>query len=86
MSLPMRERGLKGFDFETNANRPAVAPYAGAWIESRLKNIPCVLDHVAPYAGAWIESEVRRRKLREFLRVAPYAGAWIESRNRPTSH
>ncbi len=34
----------------------AVAPYAGAWIESKLIAQMEVYVTVAPYAGAWIES------------------------------
>ena len=34
----------------------AVAPHAGAWIETGLTIIPAKLFLVAPHAGAWIET------------------------------
>ena len=35
----------------------AVAPYAGAWIETQLQaSVPRQSANVAPYAGAWIET------------------------------
>ena len=37
----------------------AVAPYAGAWIEIRLRQTSAALTRVAPYAGAWIEMYIR---------------------------
>ena len=40
--------------------RSAVAPYAGAWIETAEIKIANKLDIVAPYAGAWIETFRRR--------------------------
>ena len=56
-SLPVRERGLKQ-DLESDEGlETAVAPRAGAWIETievdRRQNKP----YVAPRAGAWIETE-----------------------------
>jgi len=40
-----------------------VAPYAGAWIETRSEPGPTDTTTVAPYAGAWIETR------REILRL-----------------
>ena len=34
----------------------AVAPYAGAWIETARRVCKAALPGVAPYAGAWIET------------------------------
>ncbi len=55
-----------------------VAPFAGAWIETRGTELMNGLPLVAPFAGAWIETLIG-----EFLisapRVAPFAGAWIET-------
>ena len=55
MSLPSRERGLKYFYYSTCDIPPAVAPFAGAWIE--ILNYYLAIDGtcVAPFAGAWIE-------------------------------
>ena len=33
-----------------------VAPYVGAWIETRLLVFQIVIREVAPYVGAWIET------------------------------
>ena len=35
-----------------------VAPYVGAWIETRLVRGDRHPDRVAPYVGAWIETKV----------------------------
>ena len=32
-----------------------VAPFAGAWIEIRMKRMSVLFNDVAPFAGAWIE-------------------------------
>ena len=55
-----------------------VAPYVGAWIETRLCSTSRWPTPVAPYVGAWIEtiSFLLRRTL---ALVAPYVGAWIET-------
>ena len=58
----------------------AVAPYAGAWIET-VKAILSAQDKgVAPYAGAWIETINTPSPIADTGNVAPYAGAWIETR------
>ena len=37
----------------------SVAPFAGAWIETRwLQQIYLIHVHVAPFAGAWIETTI----------------------------
>ena len=56
----------------------AVAPRAGAWIETRRSVIASAITTVAPRAGAWIETR-RRHRCRRRCRVAPRAGAWIET-------
>ena len=55
-----------------------VAPFAGAWIETRsyLSLIPAT--KVAPFAGAWIETTNMATVFMRDL-VAPFAGAWIET-------
>ena len=55
-----------------------VAPYVGAWIETRTTDFSLPLLGVAPYVGAWIETR-KRVKEAEFKGVAPYVGAWIET-------
>ena len=55
-----------------------VAPYAGAWIETRICPCPRPAITVAPYAGAWIET-VKLVQTEAVMTVAPYAGAWIET-------
>ena len=57
----------------------AVAPYAGAWIETRIDFEELTeVGKVAPYAGAWIET-LRAMIAISSDSVAPYAGAWIET-------
>ena len=34
----------------------SVAPYVGAWIETRLASLLRLQPAVAPYVGAWIET------------------------------
>ena len=59
LSHPMWVRGLK-----LNAIKLrrllVVAPYVGAWIETRFNELPCGRCEVAPYVGAWIETCQRR--------------------------
>ena len=56
----------------------AVAPHAGAWIETRKWILSRMNPKVAPHAGAWIETHLHLFKL-NFNNVAPHAGAWIET-------
>jgi len=78
MSLPTRERGLKLVRLVLVADGQAVAPYAGAWIETIAPIVRPRISQVAPYAGAWIETiaPIVRPRISQ---VAPYAGAWIET-------
>ena len=55
-----------------------VAPYVGAWIETRSSTKSFFPNGVAPYVGAWIETHHTQRNLKNFD-VAPYVGAWIET-------
>ena len=57
-SHPTWVRGLKLIFEEISINAHAVAPYVGAWIETRTaRRLQRVLS-VAPYVGAWIETVV----------------------------
>ena len=61
------------------AGQAAVAPHAGAWIETIFGNSDeAVANLVAPHAGAWIETLATWCKLL-WVEVAPHAGAWIET-------
>ena len=55
-----------------------VAPYVGAWIETRVSIFFRCGKHVAPYVGAWSETSVYGH-VRNTEHVAPYVGAWIET-------
>ncbi len=55
-SLPSRERGLKLNDATLDTIDTYVAPFAGAWIETREAERVARLARVAPFAGAWIET------------------------------
>ena len=58
MSLPSRERGLKHKIQSGLILTTAVAPLAGAWIETASTALAVTVGVlVAPLAGAWIETE-----------------------------
>ena len=61
-----------------NANTGHVAPYVGAWIETRGLLGGAARFFVAPYVGAWIETRPIARPMPP-APVAPYVGAWIET-------
>ena len=73
----MRVRGLKLEVSNVGKLITKVAPHAGAWIETRYKNLCDRESAVAPHAGAWIETPVRRL-FKLLLSVAPHAGALVE--------
>src|SRR5947199_10605042 len=56
----------------------AIAPRAGAWIETGRPAAAAFPRSIAPRAGAWIETS---RLLASYLSllIAPRAGAWIET-------
>ena len=56
----------------------AVAPHAGAWIETARLRFDGGAGAVAPHAGAWIETE-KCEFVEPDVTVAPHAGAWIET-------
>ena len=56
----------------------AVAPPAGAWIETKKARLISVSQVVAPPAGAWIETGHAHGPTPQGS-VAPPAGAWIET-------
>ena len=60
-SHPMRVRGLKLRRAREHVDTLAVAPYAGAWIETPRACGSRSARAVAPYAGAWIETGLARR-------------------------
>ena len=62
----------------TTIDECAVAPRAGAWIETMLRIRILAALIVAPRAGAWIETR-RNGTCRVRYAVAPRAGAWIET-------
>jgi len=55
-----------------------VAPYTGAWIETKATPRMLYSCAVAPYTGAWIETHLQDED-GDTIRVAPYTGAWIET-------
>ena len=71
-------RGLKLTVTEICIKRSIVAPYVGAWIETRKSGNEWKRSTVAPYVGAWIET-MRVRLQKTLTEVAPYVGAWIET-------
>ena len=77
-SLPMRERELKLPSIFASPSRMAVAPHAGARIETYSGNTLRDSLVVAPHAGARIETRPRQLHGFDFV-VAPHAGARIET-------
>ena len=57
-SPPTRGRGLKPSKEEILARAHAVAPHAGAWVETLAAILASFLGYVAPHAGAWVETTV----------------------------
>ena len=49
-------RGLKHRTEEVKGKEDFVAPYVGAWIETKLERVLKSRLFVAPYVGAWIET------------------------------
>ena len=54
----MQGRGLKLELLPGEFGNFAVAPYAGAWIETHIPHPHPGHTGVAPYAGAWIETRI----------------------------
>ena len=78
-SHPTWVRGLK-LVVRHRPHQVLVAPYVGAWIETRLRVCRTSWHGlVAPYVGAWIETLSHPSRSEESA-VAPYVGAWIETR------
>ncbi|GAK53092.1 hypothetical protein U14_04351 [Candidatus Moduliflexus flocculans] len=77
-SRPSRARGLKLIHQQIKQRAHAVAPLAGAWIETSMIMLNNAPNPVAPLAGAWIETGVLKR-FQDYRQVAPLAGAWIET-------
>ena len=71
-------RGLKLFRRHRHNSVNGVAPYVGAWIETKDKQQLKIIFRVAPYVGAWIET-FGLAGLANVVKVAPYVGAWIET-------
>ncbi len=58
-SHPMWVRGLKLGEPCHDVCELGVAPYVGAWIETKYYDTGLDTHHVAPYVGAWIETVYR---------------------------
>ena len=56
MSHPMWVRGLKQKHEHVLNRTYQVAPYVGAWIETKSSAVKEEIITVAPYVGAWIET------------------------------
>ncbi len=78
MSPLTQGRGLKHFTTTNLSRYCAVAPHAGAWIETSASLYNAESIAVAPHAGAWIETIKGLKQSFSHL-VAPHAGAWIET-------
>ena len=70
---------MKQYLIRRYAPHHAVAPHAGAWIETWTRSRPKNLCVVAPHAGAWIETPPAVIQGGMYNSVAPHAGAWIET-------
>ena len=78
MSLPSWERGLKPSFPLRFFTRSHVAPFVGAWIETKKSNKYLTVLNVAPFVGAWIET-FYKKTVENRDDVAPFVGAWIET-------
>ena len=59
-SHPTWVRGLKHFNQHFSSDLQRVAPYVGAWIETKENCSSLERKRVAPYVGAWIETYLTR--------------------------
>ena len=59
-------RGLKQEQPPSHQQLPLVAPYVGAWIETRAAAKSSTITVVAPYVGAWIETGCSETYLKTF--------------------
>ena len=73
-------RGLKQRILEDNQCSARVAPFVGAWIETKVDCLEQNKSLVAPFVGAWIETVVDNDSKID-RKVAPFVGAWIETLN-----
>ena len=73
-SLPVRGRGSKLFRADRANTGAAVAPRAGAWIETSRLAPSMKRISVAPRAGAWIETRVSRLYRQQIPRRSPCGG------------
>ena len=56
---------VRGLKLEKQGKQQAginVAPYVGAWIETRAVCAVTIAQSVAPYVGAWIETRYKSRQ------------------------
>ena len=60
-SHPSRVRGLKLLERMLMVSISDVAPFTGAWIETRDNLFQAQIQIVAPFTGAWIETAVGTR-------------------------
>ena len=77
VSHPMWVRGLKRDISKCFTTESDVAPYVGAWIETRncYRNTLPALSH-----PMWVRGLKHVRQIfANILAVAPYVGAWIET-------
>ncbi len=69
---------MKRYCFNRIVAKNEVAPFTGAWIETKSIDQAYKTGRVAPFTGAWIETAVRWNYPADGL-VAPFTGAWIET-------
>ena len=82
-SPPSRGRGSKQITIVLRPPR-AVAPFAGAWIETARRADPRHKVPRRPLRGG-VDRNFGIGASRRRITVAPFAGAWIETRNTPSS-
>ena len=79
-SPPMRGRGSKLRSPQADAGATAVAPHAGAWIETTTSAPVSTRTPVAPHAGAWIETRHMDRARNRRRRSPPMRGRGSKQR------
>ena len=60
-------RGLKQVTNEDPTATVGVAPFTGAWIETKESELPSFINRVAPFTGAWIETDNYGVELKDLI-------------------
>ena len=82
----MRARGLKQRQIDDMLKEKAVAPHAGAWVETRKAAYQKWHDEVAPHVGAWVETIMLSMTQTEGKGSRPMRARGLKLRDWKSSH